>query len=120
VNDALAIVIRRQLADHQRAANELRQILAEIESDNTTIEQPDEFEMRVRAQCRERGFAINANDEILEAYAAELAGYAPGTLRNWRYQLNGNLPFRKLGNRTVYKISDLAAFMREKNETESA
>jgi hypothetical protein len=44
--------------------------------------------------------------------AAQIIGFTPGTLRNWRQRKQGP-PFSVAGGNPRYRISDLHAWMRE-------
>jgi hypothetical protein len=58
----------------------------------------------------------NSNNQIATllvgiAVAAAMLGIAPKTLRNWLHMRRSPVPHVKLGTRTVFRVSDLHAFV---------
>lgn len=60
--------------------------------------------------CRERDIRLSGDLAVSESDAADLLGYSSGdSLRKQVSEGICRLPYRKLGNRRLYRIRDLAA-----------
>ena len=60
--------------------------------------------------CRDRDIRLSGDLAVSESDAAELLGYSCGdSLRKQVSEGVGRVPYRKLGNRRLYRIRDLAA-----------
>lgn len=72
----------------------------------------------LRAAAAARGLFVSADDRISEADAAEMLGYAVGSLRNMRAAGGGPTFFnRPLGSSAKsYRLEDLAAWVERSRE----
>lgn len=76
----------------------------------------DSIEARVEATvrllldaCRERDIRLSGDHAVSENDAADLLGYSSGdTLRKQISEGVCQLPYRRLGNRRLYRLRDLA------------
>jgi hypothetical protein len=112
MKSSMVAILRRQLAEHERAAAEIRQLLEEGTIDGSQPNGADLDDLRIR--CREAGIEIIPGDLVSEKDAARLISRSPKTLRNWRYlMMDGQLPFEHFAGRIVYRLEDLADFIRK-------
>jgi hypothetical protein len=75
-------------------------------------------EARLRQVATERGMFVTADDRINEGDAAELLGYAEGTLRNMRSAGGGPCFFNRplSGFAKSYRLADLASWLERARE----
>ena len=64
----------------------------------------------LHAAVRESGAWISGDLRVSEATAAELLGFAPGTLANQRSE-GRSPPFFRVAGRPTYRLHDLATFI---------
>ena len=66
----------------------------------------------MRAACGMLGIHLSWDGHVGEADAARLVRRSPSTLRN-RRAIDQPIPFRKVGGRVEYALSDLAAWAKK-------
>lgn len=80
---------------------------------NEAQERVDACRRALESTCRESGAYVTGDGRIGEEVAAQLLGFAAGTLANRRSEGTGP-PSYKLGgggHRVTYRLSDLAAWI---------
>lgn len=115
--------LRRQLADHERAAAELREILAGMEGPDFAPGGREASALNgagvaaeLLEQCRLRGFPIMDGYLVRERHAAALLGLSPHTLKGWRLDDTRppRLPFVTMSGATHYDVHELAEHLRQR------
>jgi len=85
----------QQLQPHQKSdAERLAETLADL-----------------KRWCNERGHWIGPGDVVNESTAAAALERSPSTLRDWRTDHKGELPYRKTRAGVRYQLTDLAALL---------
>lgn len=107
----LVTALRRQLAEHERAAAELREIIAEMSSGAGQLNGADVLVAELREECRELGIYIK--DDEAGAWVdgrglAKLVRKSPLTVRNWRGE--ERIPCRKINGAYHYQLEDIARY----------
>lgn len=69
----------------------------------------------LQAACRDAGHNITGDGRVGDVVAADLLGFAPQTLANWRAELKGPKYFRigAYSSRVSYRLTDLAAWIED-------
>src|SRR5262245_43645510 len=113
IDPATITALQRQIADHERAAAELRKILpAELSSTANGAS----LEATVLAHLARSNIELLPGDLLLEKDAASLLGLKPKTLRNRRYQLDDDLPHVTYAGRIAYRLADVIAYLERHGE----
>lgn len=83
----------------------------------------NDFENRVQEtlrllqeSCQQREISIAGDGSVSEAAAENLLGYARRTMRHQRDEGRLALPRRRVGNRWMYRLKDLAAYLESSYE----
>lgn len=119
-----AAILRRQIAEHERAAQELRQLLAEITSSSesnsasvlngaassSAVPAANGTAIDIETICRANDIAISPDGFITEPGLAAIVRKSEYTVRNWR-NISRPIPYRKIGRRVEYRLQDVAAFL---------